>query len=146
MFELQFELELLELFELVFELLFELELELELELEFELVLELELLELFDELLLSQASLTSASATAGTSAGAARAGWTGVACAAPAPSTPAAMMVTLYFMADCSFSLGAVATIGPRASPAVVRRSWGLVRGRIVGNRGTGDAPPAHPWA
>lgn len=44
---------------------------------------------------------SASVTAGTCAGAARMGLTEVACAAPAPRTPAAMMVTVYFMTDYS---------------------------------------------
>ena len=72
-FELQLELELLELFELLLELVFELLLELEFELLFELVFELELLDELDELLPRKASLTSGSAAAGSCAGAGLAG-------------------------------------------------------------------------
>jgi hypothetical protein len=102
LFELQFEFELLELFELVFELLFELELELLFELLFELVLELELLDEFDELFPKNANLSALSVTSGACSGAFRVGKTGAACAAPAPRMPAAMIVAAYFMTARSF--------------------------------------------
>lgn len=79
-FELLFEFELLELFELVFELLlellfelvFELEFELLFELVFELLFEFELLDEFDDWP-RKASLMSVSDAAGTCKGTARAG-------------------------------------------------------------------------
>lgn len=95
---------MLELFELVFELLLELLFELVLELLFELVFELELLDELDDVLLANSSFVSASAAAGTWNGVARTGLTVLACAAPAPRTPAAMMVTVYFMSDDSIAL------------------------------------------